>query len=151
MNPLHDRYRPKGVLPQRCSADFWRIAILTDFWRILDVPLFPVKQDSFLTHFWRILAIADAFSENTFWTIPTWPTGHSIISESWEASNFKMDFDTEYRCYAVVSWTTTHFGETLRGNTIGATGPRASEREMCLWEGLFSEVFRGFLEGFRDF
>ena len=77
------RHRPKGVLPQRCSADFWRIfdAILTDFWRILDVPLVPIKQDpfwrhfwcisdAFLTHFWRILAIADAFSENTFWTMP---------------------------------------------------------------------------------
>ena len=35
--------------------------ILTHFWRIFD---------AFLKHFWRILAIADAFSENTFWTIP---------------------------------------------------------------------------------
>ena len=43
-------------------------------------------------------------------------------------------------------------GESLRGNTIGATGARASEREICLWEGLrgvsqrdgfqrFSEIF----------
>ena len=62
-----NRYRPKGVLPQRCSAHFGRIfdAILTDFWRILDVPLFPIKQDpfwrifdAFLTHFWRT---SDAF------------------------------------------------------------------------------------------
>ena len=48
-----------------------------------------------------------------------------------------------------------------RPKGIGATGPRASEREICLWEGLcvggFSEgkteVFRGlqrFLEVFRD-
>ena len=68
-------YRRKGVLPQRCSAHFWRIldAILTHFWRILDVPLFPIKQDpfwrisdAFLTHFWRILAVANAFSETPF-------------------------------------------------------------------------------------
>ena len=46
----------KGVLPQRCSAHFWCIfdANLTDFWRILDVPPFPIKQDPF----WRI---SDAF------------------------------------------------------------------------------------------
>ena len=40
-------------------------------------------------------------------------------------------------------------GESLRGKTIrGIRGPRASEREICLWEGLweggFWEVFRGF-------
>ena len=45
-------------------------AILTDFWRILDVPLFPIKQDpfwrisdAFLTHFWRI--------SDAFWLLPT--------------------------------------------------------------------------------
>ena len=43
------RYRPKGVLPQRCSAYFWRIS--DAFWNI---PLFPIKQDVFLTHFWRM-------------------------------------------------------------------------------------------------
>ena len=57
-------------------------------------------------------------------------------------------------------------GESLRDDTIGATGPRASEREICLWEGNlrgsqrgrfcrdFSEVFRGFkrfLRGFQRF
>ena len=63
------RYRPKGVLPQKGVP-----RILTHFWRISDafwnVPLFPIKQDPF----WRIsdafLTHADAFSENTFWTIP---------------------------------------------------------------------------------
>ena len=52
-------------------------------------------------------------------------------------------------------------GESLRGNTIGATGPRASEREICLWEGLLEggltsffqrllEVFRGFKQRFWE-
>ena len=49
----------------------------------------------------------------------------------------------------------TSFGESWRGNTIGATGPRASEREICLWEGLweggFSEILQRFLEVFRGF
>ena len=39
------RYRPKGVLPQRCSAHFWRI------------------PDAFSTHFWRI--------SDAFWLLPT--------------------------------------------------------------------------------
>ena len=57
------------------------------------------------------------------------------------------------------------FGESLRGNRIGATGLRASERKSASErvserEGLerflrgfesFSEVFRVFLEVFRDF
>ena len=40
----------------------------------------------------------------------------------------------------------TLLGESLRGNTIGATGPRASERQTCLWEGLWEG---GFQRGFR--
>ena len=35
----------------------------------------PRIFDAILTHFWRILAIADAFSENTFWTIPIYALG----------------------------------------------------------------------------
>ena len=67
-------FSPKGFL-----THFWRNfdAFLTHFGR----SSFPNKTrpilthfwcifDAFLTHFWRILAIADAFSENTFWTIP---------------------------------------------------------------------------------
>ena len=57
-------------------------AFLTQFWRNFDGFLthfgrssFPNKTRPILTHFWRIsdafLTIADAFSENTFWTIPT--------------------------------------------------------------------------------
>ena len=71
------RYRPKGVLPQSIFGAF-----LTHFWRIWERSLCPNKTrpilthlwrifDVFLTHFWRILAIADAFSKNTFWTIPS--------------------------------------------------------------------------------
>ena len=52
--------------------------------------------------------------------------------------------------------------ESLRGNRIGATGPRASEREICLWEGLwegfwgggfqrFSKIFQRFSEIFQRF
>ena len=68
---LHrNRYRPKGVLPQRCSAHFWRILECSSFsqWN-------KTRFGAFLTHFWRILVIADTFSENTFRTIPTkiWP------------------------------------------------------------------------------
>ena len=77
------RYRPKGVLPQRCFRAF-----LTHFWRNFDAFLthfirssFPNRRmthfdafwrisDAFLTHFWRFLLLATAFSENTFWTIP---------------------------------------------------------------------------------
>ena len=65
------------------------------------------------------------------------------------------------RCLdSTVPWKCLFIGESLRGKWIGATGPRASERQTCLWEGLweggfsesferFSEVFRGFLEVFR--
>ena len=38
-------------------------------------------------------------------------------------------------------------GESLRGNTIGATGPRASERQTCLWEGLWEGGFQRFFRG----
>ena len=58
--PSQGRYRPKGVLPQRCSAHF-----LTHFWRKFDGFLtlfgrsyFPNKTRPILTHFWRI---SDAF------------------------------------------------------------------------------------------
>ena len=44
-----NRYRPKGVLQQRCSAHFWRN--FDAFW---NVPLFQIKQNPF----WRI---SDAF------------------------------------------------------------------------------------------
>ena len=70
------RYCPKGVLPQRCSAHFWRNfdAFLTHFGTFLFSPIKPDPFwrifDSILTHFWRTLAIADTFSENAFWTIP---------------------------------------------------------------------------------
>ena len=39
-----------------------------------------------------------------------------------------------------------YFGESLRGNRIGATGLRASERKSG-----FSEIFERFLEVFRGF
>ena len=48
-------------------------------------------------------------------------------------------------------------GENSRGNTIGATGPRASDREICLRGYLRGRVFRGFsdvsevLRGFYRF
>ena len=77
-----------SVSSKRCSPPKVFRAFLTHFWRNFDGFLthfgrssFPNKTrpilthfwrifDAFLTHFWRILAIADAFSENTFWTIP---------------------------------------------------------------------------------
>ena len=80
---------PKSVLSKRCSAPKVFRAFLTHFWRNFVAFLthfgrssFPNKTrpilthfwrifDALLTHFWRILAIADAFSENTFWTIST--------------------------------------------------------------------------------
>ena len=46
------------------------------------------------------------------------------------------------------------FGESLRGKWIGAAGPRAPEREICLWEGLWEDLwdaFRGFQKCFRGF
>ena len=45
--------------------------------------------------------------------------------------------------------------ESLRGKWIGATGPRASERQACLWEGLWEGGFQSFflevLRGFKRF
>ena len=56
--------------------------------------------------------------------------------------------EPHFRRRAKVARDKTSFGESLRGKWIGATGLRASEKEICLWEGLweggFSEVFRGF-------
>ena len=73
-----------SVSSKSCSPPKVFGIFLTHFWRISDafwnVPLFPIEQDpfwrifdAFLTHFWRILVIADAFSENTFWTMPIHP------------------------------------------------------------------------------
>ena len=67
-----------SVSSKRCSppkvfraflTHFWR-NFGTHFWRILERSSFPTKTRPILTHFWRISDIADAFSENTFWTIP---------------------------------------------------------------------------------
>ena len=44
---------------------------------------------------------------------------------------------------------TMHLGESLRGNRIGATGPRASEREVASERVFEREVFRVFSEVFR--
>ena len=41
-------------------------------------------------------------------------------------------------------------GESSRGNTIGATGRRASEREICLWEDLWEGGFQRISEVFRQ-
>ena len=43
------------------------------------------------------------------------------------------------------------FGEFKRDNTLGATGPRASERQTCLPEGLCFRGFQRFLEVVRGF
>ena len=76
-----------SVSSKRCSAHFcafwnvplfpiiWRISdtFVTHFWRICDAAFLTHLwriSDAFWTHFWRILAVAAAFSENTFWTIP---------------------------------------------------------------------------------
>ena len=81
----------------RCSPPKVFRGFLTHFWRNFDAFLtyfrrssFPKKQDpfwrifdAFLSHFWRILAIADAFSENTFWTIPTFPRDKRHTSTGW--------------------------------------------------------------------
>ena len=45
-----------------------------------------------------------------------------------------------------------YLGESSRGNTNrGATGPRASERENCLWEDLWEGGFQRFFRGFQRF
>ena len=69
ISPKFRRTFRRSLRKNFARTSLWGIAgttILTDFWRLLDVPLFPIKQtrpifDAFLTHFWRILAIADAF------------------------------------------------------------------------------------------
>ena len=74
-------YEQTGVSDKRCSPPKVFHAFLTHFWGNFDAflthfgtCLFSQWTRPILTHFWRIsdaciLAIADAFSETTFWTI----------------------------------------------------------------------------------
>ena len=113
-------YSAKGVLlPSKHLLlgphNSWSLAIeafLTQFWRISDAFwtfLFSQQNkthsDAFLTHFWRILAIADAFSENNFWTIPNSFLAH-FCSKNGPQKCTKLWCNL---CLFLIPWNLLHF------------------------------------------
>ena len=138
---------PKGV-PRIFDAfltHFWTFLfpnktrpILTHFWRI---------SDAFLMHFWRIYAVADAFSKNTFWTIPRNALlscrGSRCSQRFWHSPIFRslvfwfsLVFSNQgpywdiFCPYSLVSAKNSSFGEKMR-ETCARTFSEAPPNIVC--------------------